>query len=536
MEHLQDGYILAGRYRIDRFLGRGGFSCTYVATDMSADGGGDRKVAIKELLIRDFSTRDADGVSVITVNSSRQSVVDRVMTKFIEEARFLQSISSPDIVHVSDSFSANNTAYYVMDYVDGESLADKVKRGPLSESDAVAYITQVANALKQVHGLNRLHLDVKPANIMVDHDGHAILIDFGTSKQYDADSGENHSTLLGKTLNYAAIEQWGNNVKHFHVATDIYALGATLYKLLTGVTPPGATDRISGTALPPLPATISAATAKAVNKAMEISREARPQSIDEFLALLNGVETPPADSCDEDLEVTVISAGNDDDIDAEATVVGTAPQKGDGSGNGALLDLSNVAKTTKAVGKGESLSSLMQGGVSRWIVVGVIAALVAVAVTFAVLYFTDSKPKTTSSPSTTTATTSTSVSGSSGDAGASTQVDDTDQKNLQEFVKEFNASYSGRVIASGLICRDIELNGNTIVLNLVLDNGIMLTDKDFAEFKSELVPQLARGFMRGASRNSEVESLLKRNKLKCRVNLYQNDRLLVYGIAPLTDS
>lgn len=538
MEHLQEGYILAGRYRIDRFIGCGGFSCTYEATDLNGDEGRGVRVAVKEMIMRDFSTRGADGVAVVTVNSSRHHVVERVMSKFLEEARFLQSISSPDIVHVSDYFHANNTAYYVMDYIDGESLADKVKRGPLPEATALRYITQVAHALKQVHNLNRLHLDVKPANIMVDHDRHAILIDFGTSKQYDTDNGENHSTLLGKTLNYAAIEQWSNNVQHFHAATDIYALGATLYKLLTGITPPSATDRVSGTALEPLPSTVSATTAKAVNKAMEIHLTNRPQSIDEFLDLLNGVDSSDSgDDGADDLEVTVLSLGNDDNSDAEATVVSSTLQESAGSGTGALLDLSGATNSGKSVGESKNVSfnALMENPVTRWIVVGAIAAIVAVLVTFTVLYFTEGKHKTTSSPSTTTATTSTSASSSSTDADTRTQINDADQKILQSFVKEMNASYSGNMIARGMIFRDIELNGNTIVWNIVVNNDIRVTDNDIAEIKNELIPQLARGFMRGVSTNSEIVALIKRNKMNCRVNVYQNDRLLVYGIESLSN-
>ncbi len=533
MEHLKEGYILAGRYRIDRFIGRGGFSCTYVATDLKGDGNGEIKVAVKEMIIRDFSTRGADGVTVVTVNSSRHPVVERVMGKFLEEAQFLQSISSPDIVHVSDYFRANNTAYYVMDYIDGESLADMVKRGSLTEKAAVGYINQVAEALKVVHGLNRLHLDVKPANIMVDRDGNAILIDFGTSKQYDAENGENHSTLLGKTLNYAAIEQCGNAVEHFHAATDIYALGATLYKLLTGVTPPGAVDRVTGKVLPPLPPTVSPNTAKGVMKAMEIRREDRPQTIDEFLDLLRGVESAPALEDDDELEVTVLTTVNNEEVDSESTVIGTTKPVDKNTENRALLDLSNAAHADKK--SVLSMGAGTQNPAMRWVAIGVIAAVVAVLVTCTVLYFTDSKPKSSSTPSTATTTTSTSTSSSSADAGGDAQINDADREVLQTYLGHFNSFFADREVARGMSCRDIELHGRTIVFNLVISNNIRLTDKDMAEFKNEFVPQFARGFMMAASQNGEFVALIKRNNMDARVNAYQDGKLLAYGIASLSD-
>lgn len=166
----------------------------------------------------------------------------------------------------------------------------------MSEARAVGFIRQVAKALQYVHDHNRLHLDVKPANIMVDKNGHAVLIDFGASKQYDGDSGENNSTLMGKTPGYAPIEQMGNDVRKFTPATDIYALGATLYKLLTGITPPPAVSLAGGEELKPLPANVDGTVRMAVAAAMEIKIADRPQAIAGFLGLLDG---EPMDGEDE---------------------------------------------------------------------------------------------------------------------------------------------------------------------------------------------------------------------------------------------
>ncbi len=147
----------------------------------------------------------------------------------------------------------------------------------------------MADALRYIHEHNRLHLDVKPGNIMVDGSDNAILIDFGASKQYDEENGENTSTLVGKTPGYAPLEQMSNKVVRFFPATDIYALGATLYKLLTGVTPPDAAMLASGgEELSPLPFTVSGNTRRAVSAAMSLKKDDRPQDIGDFLSILDG--------------------------------------------------------------------------------------------------------------------------------------------------------------------------------------------------------------------------------------------------------
>ncbi len=148
----------------------------------------------------------------------------------------------------------------------------RISEGPLPEGRALKYVRQVADALAYVHSNNRLHLDIKPGNIMVDKSDNAILIDFGASKQYDEENGENTSTLVGP-------------------ATDIYALGATLYKLLTGVTPPDAAMLASGgEELAPLPSAVSANIRRAISATMSLKKDDRPQSIDGFLAIIDGAE------------------------------------------------------------------------------------------------------------------------------------------------------------------------------------------------------------------------------------------------------
>ena len=284
MNLIDNTLLQGGKYRIIRFISSGGFGCTYEAELVLLH----KRVAIKEFFVKDFCNRDENNSYVTVATQSKVKLVERLKKKFIEEASALFSMQHLNIVRVTDVFEENGTAYYVMDYIDGKSLQDIVKeKGALDEDLAVNYITQIADALKYVHSLNRLHLDIKPGNIMINENNQAILIDFGASKQYDEVDGENTSTLLGKTPGYAPLEQIGNEVARFLPATDIYALGATFYKLVTGVTPISAALLASGETLEFFPATVSTFTQKAISEAMRINKNKRPQSIDAFLSLLD---------------------------------------------------------------------------------------------------------------------------------------------------------------------------------------------------------------------------------------------------------
>lgn len=284
---LKPGTLLQnGKYRIVRYISQGGFGCTYEAEHTMFN----ERVAIKELFISEYCNRD-NKTGIISVGvSSKQGLIDRMYKKFIDEARAQRKMHHPNIVRVIDVFEENSTAFYVMDYIDGDSLETVIskRKTPMSEQEAVGYIKMVADALEYVHSQKRLHLDVKPGNIMIDKNGKAILIDFGASKQYD-EQGSNKSTTVGFTRGYAPIEQMGGNLNTFSPATDIFALGSTLYRLLSGAVPTDALDRSSGVmTLKPLPAGISPATRRAVECAMNISAPARPQTIQEFLYILSG--------------------------------------------------------------------------------------------------------------------------------------------------------------------------------------------------------------------------------------------------------
>ena len=288
--HLQpDTLLQKGKYRIIRFIKSGGFGCTYEAVNTTWQ---DRRVAIKEFYIDDFCHRRQQDGRVTVTTPNKKPHFEKFRKKFWDEANRINQLTHSGVVRVTDFFEENGTVYYVMDYIEGNSLHDLIaKNGALSEAKALYYIRQVADALQYVHEAGLMHLDIKPGNIMVSDKDKAILIDFGVSRQYDEVSNAHTSTLVPYTEGFAPIEQMGRNVREFGAATDIYALGATLYALLTGESPLSATILASGEKLPALPSKISATTRRAVLSAMSINKDNRPQSVAEFLALLDGKKT-----------------------------------------------------------------------------------------------------------------------------------------------------------------------------------------------------------------------------------------------------
>lgn len=281
---LTTGAVLQnGKYRIERVLGQGGFGITYLATQDILE----RKVAIKEFFMRDFCTREGDTSTVSLGSTANRETMERYMAKFLKEARIISELSHPNIIRIYDIFRENNTAYYVMEYIEGQSLSEYVKsRGPLSEKEAIGHIRAVGEALEYIHAKHINHLDVKPGNIMLSHANHHIyLLDFGLSKQYDADGNQTSSTPVGISHGYAPIEQYSpGGVKGFSPQTDIYALGATLYYLLTGSTPPPAGE-LQDSELT-FPNTVSSSMRKAITEAMKPRKSQRPQDINAFLRLL----------------------------------------------------------------------------------------------------------------------------------------------------------------------------------------------------------------------------------------------------------
>ena len=294
--------LQGGKYKIIRALGQGGFGITYEAEQVLLR----RKVAVKEFFMKDCCERD-DATSRVTVGTgSQRALVEKFRGKFIREAQMIAGMEHPHIIRVTDVFEENDTAYYVMDYLPGGSLVDQVKRnGPLSEDKAEKYIRQVAGALNYIHSQNTVHLDVKPSNILLNAKGEAILIDFGISKHYDDSGDQTSSTPVGISKGFAPLEQGRDgDVSQFKPSTDIYALGATLYYLISGIVPPEASivneDGLTK------PQGVSDRIWAVIDSAMQPRRKDRPQNIDGFLADLNG--NSEAGHLEDDEEKTVIIA------------------------------------------------------------------------------------------------------------------------------------------------------------------------------------------------------------------------------------
>ena len=315
MSTLQQGTLLqGGRYKIISTLGQGGFGITYLALQSGLE----RKVAIKEFFMKDLCNRD-EATSHVSVGSTGSvDMVERFKAKFLKEARNMARLNHPNIVRIHDIFEENGTAYYVMEYAEGGSLADKVKRlGYVPEPDAVRYIRQIADALGYIHMQKMNHLDVKPANIMLSEADDAILIDFGLSKQYDATTGNQTSTTpVGISDGYAPMEQYRpGGVGEFSPETDVYSLGATFFKLLTGVTPPCASDvNEDGVPVAELKAKgVSQASIDVISKAMEGRKKDRMKSFQEFIESLGvasplNVPAPEPNPASVDDEATVLNA------------------------------------------------------------------------------------------------------------------------------------------------------------------------------------------------------------------------------------
>ena len=245
---LPTGTVLQGRsyaYRIESVLNQSSFGIIYKAsTELSGKPDGQPiriTVAVKEFFMRDFNGRTGNAVTV----SADNGLYEACKSEFMREARNLSKLRYPGIVYMLEAFEANNTSYYAMEYIAGQDLDHHIRRrGAFSEFEALPLITQAGRALSFMHQHRMLHLDVKPSHMILRPDGKLLLTGFGLSKQHTADGQpEPDSTIGGGTPGYAPLEQLQyNGTGDFPATIDVYALGATLYTMLTGSTPPQAAD------------------------------------------------------------------------------------------------------------------------------------------------------------------------------------------------------------------------------------------------------------------------------------------------------
>ena len=278
--------LQGGKYEIQAILGQGGYGITYLATQTMLS----RQVAIKEFFMKDYCERAGEGAEVTMGTHGSREMVLRYREKFKKEAATLARLNHPNIVRVIDMFEENNTYYYVMEYADGPSLRQIIKaRVKLPTDEALAMIKQVADAVSYLHQERLCHYDIKPANILTSRKGQVILADFGLAKQYDEQGEETSTTPVGKSKGFAPPEQYRvGGVSDFSPETDIYALAATLYKLLTGITPIESLSRddeeIDFSILP-------AALITPIQKAMNLKRKERFHSVEEFMDTLPETES-----------------------------------------------------------------------------------------------------------------------------------------------------------------------------------------------------------------------------------------------------
>ena len=279
---LPKGTLLSnGKYRIEAYLASGGFGNTYVATDLAFD----ERVAVKELFVKGICGRNASTGEVCVSLSENRISFDAHREKFRKEARRIRKLNSQHVVKVRDLFDDNDTSYYVMDFIDGESLSTRLhrQRRPLTEAEVCSLLPQVLDGLRSLHAEHIWHLDLKPANIMVDRQGKVLLIDLGASKQLQTADGVSVSTssAMAYTQGYAPPEQMDQHFERFGPWTDLYALGATLFHLLTLQRPPSASDILDDEDAALAMPGVSSRMQQLVRWLMTPGRNGRPQSVEE---------------------------------------------------------------------------------------------------------------------------------------------------------------------------------------------------------------------------------------------------------------
>ena len=277
---LPAGTVLAGRFEIQSFMGRGGFSIAYLATDLAQQD----ECVVKELApngaVRNGIELDLSGV--YSTNPSR------LRKKFLEEANVIGKLESPGVLHLRDAFEENGTAYYVTDLVRGARTLDSIlaQEGRFSSDKAKDIFLQLMDILEAVHAKGVIHRDIKPSNILISENGEVFLIDFGAAREWHADSAALQTVLF--TPGYAPLEQLSDRGRR-GPATDIYALCATAYHMVAGYSPRPSAERIGGTEMEPLSRIrpdLDVPLGKAVAAGLKLHFQDRPQTIEQLRAIL----------------------------------------------------------------------------------------------------------------------------------------------------------------------------------------------------------------------------------------------------------
>ncbi len=271
-----------GKFTIVRVLGQGGFSITYEGFDETLQ----RTVAIKELFLEGAVRRG----TLVAVPASRRSAWNAERTRVLDEARRIAALKSPNIVDIYAMFEENGTAYIIMEFLRGHTLQEKIQHsGRLPEDEILTVALALCDALAAVHGHNMLHRDIKPANVLLTDDHRTVLIDFGAAREFVLQRTAQHTRIL--TEGYAAPEQYATEAR-FGPFTDTFSLGATLFHALLGSPPKNAIERsMQSEASLVLPDEFRGPLGNAIQSALELRVEDRPQTIDEFRDLMQSAET-----------------------------------------------------------------------------------------------------------------------------------------------------------------------------------------------------------------------------------------------------
>ena len=296
---LPQGYEFQG-YRIEQELGAGGFGITYKATELLIG----RSVAVKEYLPPAVALRGRDSITIHPIGPRNRDAFDWGLKRFRKEAQALVNFRHPNIVSVYRFFEANGTAYLVMTFEEGMSLGAILKRhGPITEDEIREVLNPLLDGVALVHQSGFLHRDIKPDNVIIRrHDGSPVLIDFGAARQV---AGIDEISQPIVSAGYSPFEQYANSTRQGPFS-DIYALGATAYACVTGHRPTDATDRLAGARMMPA---IEAGKGRygepllrAIDRALVMTAEERPQTVAEWRAILAGAVSvnptpaPPGDA------------------------------------------------------------------------------------------------------------------------------------------------------------------------------------------------------------------------------------------------
>jgi serine/threonine protein kinase len=286
--------ILGGKYLLGRVLGQGGFGITYLAWNLTTGG----KLAIKEYFPLGISTRSDDSLTVNAISAKNKQDLEYGLRKFAEEGQALARFKDrPGIVSMIDFLYANGTEYIVMLYVEGRTFKQYLaeRGGRISFELALKILALVMNALGEVHSAGMLHRDISPDNIFVEEDGQTKILDFGATRYAMGEQSQSLSVILKP--GYAPEEQYRRKGRQ-GPWTDIYALGATLYRAMTGHPPPEAPDRLAQDEIVPpsmLGVKIPRRSEAALLKALAVRAENRFQTVADFReAIVVKAEPAPA--------------------------------------------------------------------------------------------------------------------------------------------------------------------------------------------------------------------------------------------------